>query len=249
MAEEKFKLPGSSYEEICKIIKAFGYFDKPFSLDEASQVCKMDKANISRNNGFLASVGIIEGDRTKSMTPRGKELARALEFERGDEILNFWREVVISNEFLSKMLAAVRIRKGMDLSTLQSHVAYSAGQQKTRNVMTGAKAIIDILLSAGLLREKDGQLVANEKTDEQKRVSTNAEPSSDTQVTTLPIATLPVQTVVFSDSGKAININLNIEIRIDAKPNELEGLGSKLRKILEDFSSLNNSGSTTNDKS
>ncbi len=246
MSDDKFKLPGSSYDELCKIIKSYGYFDKPFSLDEAAQVTKMHRTQVSRNNGFLGAVGIIEGDKSKTTTTLGKRLARALEFERGDEIALAWREIVWANEFLSKMLAAVKIRKGMDESTLKSHIAYSAGQQKTKDVMAGAQSIIDILQSAELLSEKDGQLIptvlATSENDQIENVSVS---TSNNQVS-YPITQIHNEVVrtVHSSNG----VSINIQIQVNVNPSDLDGLGQKIKKLLEELSAPSEEDSSTNNE-
>src|SRR5215475_11556776 len=116
MAEDKFKLPRSSYEEICKIIKAYGRLTEPASLDEVAQLCAMNRTAISANNAFLVNVGLIDGGKKKSATLKGSELARALEHELPDQIQDRWARVVRENEFLGKMAAAVKIRGQMDSS-------------------------------------------------------------------------------------------------------------------------------------
>ena len=52
---EVFKLPGSSYEEITKIIRAYSNVKsgQALSLADLAQMSGMDKTIISRNNGFL----------------------------------------------------------------------------------------------------------------------------------------------------------------------------------------------------
>jgi hypothetical protein len=232
MTEEKFKLPGSSYDELCKIIRSYGFFDKPFTLDEASQVTKMHRSQVSRNNGFLGAVGIIEGDKTKTTTTLGKRLARALDFERGDEIAAAWREIVSTSEFLSKMLAAVKIRKGMDEATLQSHIAYSAGQQKTREVLAGARAIIEILQSAELLLEKDGQLIPTDS-DKNQIVQANINAPTTSQAVTVES---PTKTQISYISQAPSGISINIQIQINVTSAEIDELGPKLKKLLDDIS-------------
>ncbi|MCL4275333.1 MAG: hypothetical protein KJZ77_15790 [Anaerolineales bacterium] len=236
MSDDKFKLPGSSYEELCKIIRSYGFFDKPFTLDEAAQVTKMHRTQVSRNNGFLGAVGIIEGDRTKTTSDLGKRLARALEFERGDEIASAWRDIVGSNEFLSKMLAAVKIRKGMDESTLKSHIAYSAGQQKTKDVMAGAQSIIDILKSAELLSEKDGQLIPT------SLVYSNSDQitQEDVETTIVNNQKLLPNTQTIKEIVRSVDlpsgVPVNIQIQISVTPSDLDDLGQKIRKLLDDLS-------------
>jgi hypothetical protein len=236
MTEDKFRLPGGSYDELCKIIKSYGVFDKAFSLEEASQVTKMDKTQISRNNGFLLAIGVIDGDKSKTTTELGKKLAHSLDYERGDEISTVWREIVLSSEFLTRMIAAVRIRKGMDIATLQGHIAYSAGQQKSKFVMTGARAIIDILLSSELLIEKDGQLVAIDKSSEMKIDEKQLDHDEETQegLAKNNDSNLGGR-ITIGKAGTHVILQVNIDIRIDAKPDELVGLGAKVREIINDL--------------
>ena len=160
MAEDKFKLPRSSYEELCKIIKAYGRLSQPASLDDVAKLCAMNKTAISANNAFLANVGLIEGGRSKVATDAGRKLSKALEHELPDEIQDRWAEVVGGNDFLEKMAAAVKVRGKMESTALESHIAYSAGEAKSSSVMTGARAVVDILRAAGVVRESEGQLVA-----------------------------------------------------------------------------------------
>ena len=233
MSEETFKLPGSSYEELCKIIQAYGKLSKPSSLDDVSQTVKINPSVISRNNAFLSSTGIIEGTKLKSSTIIGKRLARALDFENSNEISDVWREIVNANEFLLKMLAAIRIRKTMDSVTFQSHIAYSAGQSKNTNIMAGAKAIIEIFKIAELLTEKDGQLFPTDisiKSSEQTSFGQETSPltkvHSEQDQTIIGISQLPKDLK---------NISVNIQIRLDVKPEELDGLGLKIRNLLDDI--------------
>ena len=112
MAEETFRLPKSSYDELVKIIQAYGSTGQAANLDEVSHTAAMDTTIISRNNAFLISVGIIEGGRAKGITEKGRTLAQALRYNVVEDVATRWREVVNSNEFLQKMVAAVRIRGG-----------------------------------------------------------------------------------------------------------------------------------------
>lgn len=233
MSEETFKLPGSSYDEICKIIQAYGKLARPSSLEDVSQSIKMHTTVISRNNAFLAAAGIIEGGKLKSATALGQELARAIDYDRNDEISTAWREIVKTNEFLSKMLSAIRIRKSMDITTFQGHIAYSAGQSKTTNTMAGAKAIIDILKSAGLIIEKDGQLISSDistETNEQIKSeydkTLQQKGSQEEKQTIVRINHLP---------ANVRDVSINVQINIEVKPEELEGLGQKVKKLLDEI--------------
>src|SRR5688572_24176285 len=224
MAEEKLKLPRSSYEEICKIVKAYGRLPEPASLDEVAKLCAMNPTAISANNAFLSYIEVIEGAQKKSSTAKGKELAQALEHELPDPIRESWENVVRGNDFLMKMAAAVKIRGKMDSSTLESHIAYSAGEAKSKPVMTGARAVVDILRASGVVHENEGQLTSTELSPKPIEATLNV-PLESVVVTATGHSSGRSIARAISDTG----IVLQIELRIDAKPSELDGLGDKIK--------------------
>ena len=149
MPEDTFRLPKSSYEEIVKIIRAYGNAGNDASLADVAKTAAMNETIISSNNAFLAAVGIIEGGKTKTVTERGRALAMALQHEIPDEISTQWNLIVSDNVFLQKMVTAVSIRQGMEASALQAHIAYSASEPKSSRVMAGAAAVVEILKVSG----------------------------------------------------------------------------------------------------
>ena len=161
MPEETFRLPKSSYDELVKIVQAYGSSGPSANLEEVAQSSAMDRTIISRNNAFLISVGIVEGGKAKGITEKGKALAHALRYAVPEDIASHWRDIVTASEFLQKMVSAVSIRGGMEDSALKSHIAYSAGEPKSTFVMAGAGAVVEILKIAGLVKEQDGKLVAD----------------------------------------------------------------------------------------
>lgn len=231
MAEDKIKLPRSSYEELCKIIKAYGRLDAPASLDQVNSLAGVGKTVVSANSSFLSSIGLIEGGRAKVATATGRKLAHALEHEVSEDIEAGWRAVVEENEFLRKMALAVKIRKTMEESSFVSHIAYSAGEAKSAFAMTGARAVIDILRSSGLMHEQDGKLTSRE-------IPSAEEPETPATIQTQIKGSAGAAKVVHvSASPGAPNVAINIEVRIDAKPGELKSLGKSLRAMLDDLDS------------
>lgn len=228
MTDDKFKLPGSSYEELAKIIQAYNAAGSPANLSEVGKLAHVHDTIVSRNNGFLLEAGIIAGGKAKTMTELGVKLARALDHNMAEEVSALWREVVDNNDFLSKIVSSVRIRKGLDDSALQSHIAYSAGQKKTAQARAGSGAIIEILKAADLLRDDDGRLVATPVLSESTR--SNVSPLE----TTSNAATAEVRENHMTHSNKkSQEIQIRIDVRIDCKPSELDGLGEKLRDVLK----------------
>jgi hypothetical protein len=230
MADEGFALPYSSYKELIKIIQGYGRFGADASLADISKLTAMNETIVSANNKFLVAIGLIKGGKKKSITPVGAELAIALEHDLPMEIASKWRGIVDSNDFLQKVIAAVRIRKGMDESSLESHVAYSAGQPKTPSVTTGARTVVDILQAAGILKDEGGNFIAT---------TPEPRPIPETVEKTLSISdTMPTSDSVQLQVTPAVRfggVQLTIDVRVQCTPNDLDGLGQKLRKVIDEF--------------
>lgn len=243
MAEEGFRLPASSYEEITKLIKAYGNMKEAAVPGQISQLTGQSPTTVSANNAFLVAAGIVEGGKKKIITEKGLALARALEHEMPEEISDKWRVVVLENDFFQKLLSAVKIRKGMDFPTLQAHTAYSAGQSKNKVTMTGAKAVFDILREAAVISEDSGKFTANNlennisatnNTSQESTTSLEREPASGRTCAT-PIASVATPT----------GVAITIQVQIQCSPNDIDTLGGKLRHLIKE---LSNSSEHQNDK-
>lgn len=227
MPEEKFKLPLSSYEELVKIIKAYGHFSEPANLEEVSKLIGLHTTIISRNAGFMITTGILQAGAKKLLMSEGRELAQALEHDMPDVICSRWRKIVLENDFLSKLLSAIRIRNGMDEDTLEAHIAYSAGQPKKPQFMTGARTVVDILRAAKLIKEMDGKITAMEI----------GEPEKDkTRPLTRQEERLPQTQVPLPPVSPAAGIQVNVQLNINCTADDLEGLGEKLKSVIDQIS-------------
>lgn len=233
MSDTGFPLPTSSYNELIKIIQGYGRVGSDASLADVAHLTAIGETIISGNNKFLLAVGIVQGGKKKAITPLGAELAIALQHDLLDEVAAKWRAVVEGSDFLQKVVAAVRIRKGMDESSLESHVAYSAGQPKTPVVATGAGTIVEILKNAALLKEEGGNFVATTPTPPsipetvQKSLSISDSMSDSAQV--------PVQAPELRANARLGGVQLKIDVTVQCTPKDLDDLGQKLRKVIQDF--------------
>ena len=242
---EEFKLPGSSYQEVSKIIQGYAALGKPVSLGDVSKtIGGMDPTTISRNTGFLVAVGILEGGRNKAPTPLGTSLGNALMHEQDEEIKRLFAEIVAENEFLKGIVSAIRIRKGMDDNALRSHIAYSAGAKKGNSTTAGSGTLIEILQTSGAIKPEDGKFVV---------ASGGALPSPTSAERTLPEATQAQrnQGQAQSDSiGSVVSsplamnlpsgtggISITINIDVSCEASDLDTLGQKLRKAIDDLNS------------
>ena len=238
MSDEKFKLPQSSYEELSKVIKAYGHFPEPAGLDEVSKFIGLHTTIISRNAGFLIGVGVLEAGAKKFLTANGRKLAHALEHDMPEEIRTWWRQIVSGNEFLTRLLAAIKIRNGMDQQTLEAHIAYSAGQPKRPQFMTGARTVIDILRGAELIKEADGKYIA-ERTE-----GTAIEPPPVLEVPLAPTTDKTPQRptiagVPLEFPTDQLSLVMRIQININCTAAEVSSLGQHIKKLMEELSSAN----------
>jgi len=230
---EKIKLPRSSYEELTRIIISYAHTGRPASLDDIVKASGTHFTVVSANNAFLSILQIIQGGKKKAITPKGVKLAKALEHEMAEETEEAWAEIINESDFLSKILQAVRIRKGMDQTQLENHIAFSSGEQKTTAVMTGSKCVVDLLLASGQLKVDGDKYVATMRKTE---VETSKEPIIDNKEDTEDAANLIVSNKKIElIDHKLGGINLKIELRINASPNELDGLGKKIKSIIDEL--------------
>jgi hypothetical protein len=229
MAEREFRLPGSSYEELVNIIVAYGTRDEAARPGDVGKLDAVHQSSVSRNNGFLTEIGVLQGESKKLITRQGRALALALARKDRGEIRRNWRAIIATNEFLQNVVAAVRLREGMLYPTVQAYVAHAAGQPRNKPVMTGAGAIVEILKTAGLLREEAGELVAT--FDEEIEPEDFAlENESPLEVDEVPEPA--VSTTVEVGEDPPVRIHLHVQCTTD----ELEDLGPKLKALLRELS-------------
>lgn len=224
---ETFKLPNSSFEEVIKLIKAYSGEKEgvALSLDDVSQATGVPRTVVSGNNGFLVQVGIITDGNKKAATEIGRTLGRAYTSRIDYEVERIWKELVAENDFLNRMVSAVRIRNGMDRTSFINHIVYSSGQKDTKQNRTGANAIVEILKSVSILTDEDGKLSVFETSVQEERNLNNNNIQEVKEIKEEKKVLVPN---VVSTSAGSIQININISCNVG----ELDELGEKLGKLL-----------------
>jgi len=231
MAERQFRLPGSPYEELASIIVAYGTRDDASRTGDVGKLDSVHQSSVSRTNGFLTEIGVLQGETKKVITRRGRALALALARKDRDGIRANWREVVGSTEFLQNVVSAVKLREGMLYPTVQAYIAHAAGQPRNNPVMIGAGAIVEILKTAGLLREEAGELVATfdewpEPEEPSPPEETPKDPSAEVSATVEALPSTP--------AGPAPAVTIHVQVRCTA--DEIEDLGPKLKTLIAQLS-------------
>lgn len=225
---ETYKLPGSSYEEFVKIIKAYatGKIGIPMTLETVAQTAGMDKTIVSRNNGFLVQLSLISDGNKKSPTQEGLDLGRAYSLKMDEQVTRIWKTIIEKDEFLSRMLSAIKIRNGMEKSSFINHILYSSGSSNNNNTRAGASTIVEIYKVARLVEENDGKIIAldeeNIGVDDFVYDVVNKDQNTGTNQS-------GKLAQVYSDNKIIININ------IDAKVEDIDVLSDKLKKFIENI--------------
>ncbi len=231
MAERQFRLPGSPYEELANIIVAYGTRDEASRPGDVGKLDSVHQSSVSRTNGFLTEIGILQGETKKIITRRGRALALALGRKDEDGIRANWREVVGSTEFLQNVVSAVKLREGMLYPTVQAYIAHAAGQPRNNPVMTGAGAIVEILKTASLLREEAGELVA---TFEEWPETNEPAPPEEPEVPEESSAEVSATVEALPPAGPAPAVSIHVQVRCTA--DEIEDLGPKLKSLIAQLS-------------
>ena len=99
MGDEDVRLPGSSYDELTKIIVGYRRFDGEVSPTDIGRVTGMHETIVSRNNAFLMAIGIVNGGKRKGISESGRGSARALEHQLADENCRHWQTAIADVPF------------------------------------------------------------------------------------------------------------------------------------------------------
>lgn len=225
---ENFKLPGSSYDEFIKIILAYasGKSGQPMSLDVVAQYASMDKTIVSRNNGFLVQCGLVSEGNQKAATELGVKLGRAYQLKMDAEVTRIWRELIENNEFLARMLSAIRIRKTMEKAAFINHIVYSSGASAGKNAKTGATTLVELLKVAGFVSEQDGQIIA---INENNVIFEPEENSENGQYRIPDNHHQEFYSQAVCTPHGIININININV----SPDDIDILSEKVKMLIE----------------
>ncbi len=231
MNGREFRLPGSPYEELVNIIVAYGTRDEASRPGDVRKLDSVHQSSVSRNNAFLAAIGVLKGEREKLVTRQGRALALALMRQDAAEIRRNWRVIVSTSDFLQNVVSAVKLREGMSYETVQAYVAHSAGQPRNKPVMTGSGAIIEILKVANLLREEAGEMIPTFDEDFETNGRADA-PNPDETVEEPAMEETRITTSVETGDDPKVNIHLHIQCSAD----EIEDLAHRIKTLIQDLS-------------
>jgi hypothetical protein len=228
MTEEVFRLPLSSYDELRKLIEAYTRVGgEQVSPQQVAGLAGVHRTIVSRNNAFLVSAGIVSGGKRKAPTDTGRQLGIALSYGEDQGIRQAWARVVENTPFLQRVLDAVRIRRGMDAEALATHIAVTAGEPRRRDVLTGSRAIVEILVRAGALEEDDNTYRV--RGDVVEAVTETREPAR-------PEAPLVYSRTAAEMANAPTALSVRVNLNIAVSPEDLPTLAAKIKGLVKELS-------------
>ena len=143
---------------IAKILHAYGLCgNTPANLDTVAAKAAMDKTLVSRNNGFLVSLGLLTEGKAKTLTPDGKKLAVAIGHNLEEDAALEWRRIFLSAAAAKSVVDMLKVQKEIPVAALAGRIATTLGQPSSLATTTGANSLIEILTKAGVIQEQDGK--------------------------------------------------------------------------------------------
>lgn len=219
--EGKLALPTNSYEVLAKILHAYALCgDEPTSLDVVSAKAGMHKTQVSANNGFLMSLGLLSGGKSKSLTAAGKKLAIAIGNELDEDAALEWRKALSEAPSAKGIIDMIRVQKEIPNTALAGRIASTLGLPGGPGSTTGVNSLIEILTKSGVIEETDGKF---HLTQAAAGAGATSPSSKDSAVTMAPAeATATAVKAVSGATGSvppavaAIPIHVNIELHLPA---------------------------------
>ena len=144
--ERKVPLPGSSWETVKRIIRAFhaAHDQENPTVESIAHLAGVPPPVVSTNNAFLRSLGIIQPDKWK-LTEIGSRYAMGLTMANAHMSSQALREAIRGSENLTKLVGILNARGAMDLDTFKAEAMLLFGLNANSRQVPFIKTIIDML--------------------------------------------------------------------------------------------------------
>ncbi len=247
MADRGLRLPDASFEVILRILKAYlsaarNQAGVPVKLEEVVRRAGGSRTQVSGQNGFLASVGLIEGGNTKHLTDLGRRVALAADHPTSPDREDAFADVVISSDDLAGIVDSVQVRKEMTLDDLVSHIVLTAGVAKNSRSLTGARTVLEFLKAGGAVTETDGTFRAGlprelHETEADVRATARLEQERSVGSASAPPVAAPSHSPASVQLPSPIGAPIHIHVWLNASGSEAGDVAVVLREFLEKLAS------------
>lgn len=161
--EAEITIPvGVSYEHCLKVLTGYyeaKAFKKPITQKKLATLMGIDPSGISRAVGFLRAAGFLakEGSLFR-LTDLSIDYLKNLSWGLEEQTQKKLREILLDYELTQRVLSFIRLQKNVSMDEIIKRIAIFADKPHDSKWLTGAKAFLDFLLTAEILKEEDGIL-------------------------------------------------------------------------------------------
>jgi hypothetical protein len=162
MAEEsavEFAMPGSSWDMLKRIIKAYyaAQESKEITVESIAKLSGIVRPVISSNNNFLRSIGIVEQSRYK-LTPIGVRLAMGLSRDNASVITGALNEIIDKADKLKQIVKTVQARGTMNEDAFRVEMMLMLGLSEKSPGLSRLRTLMDLLYESKILIEREGKV-------------------------------------------------------------------------------------------
>lgn len=193
------------WDALTKILVAYlkaGGDKEKVGIQEVQQISNVSQGNISVNNKFFVSLGLLEGEVGQyKLTEAGAKYTKALDWGRIDEAKTVLRQTIKDKPLVGRTLSYVDLNKPVTKDDLVGKIASIAGVTKESRFSTGIRGFVDMLSACGLLQEdNEGRITIRKDIAEQDLMTDKrAVPTTESSKrTTMPF---PVTFTINVDQG------------------------------------------------
>jgi hypothetical protein len=157
MAEEKnLYLPGSSWETVKKIIRAFYAAQNEESprVEDIAKLAGVPRPVVSMNNNFLRSVGIVRQDGWK-LTDLGIRYAMGLARDNSSLATENLSAAVRLNPVLNQLLNLLRARGTMKPDSFKAEIMILLDLHEDSRQIPFIRPLLDMLNESGIVQVSD----------------------------------------------------------------------------------------------
>lgn len=139
-------MPGSSWETVKKIIRAYhaAQEDESPTIEHIAGLAGVQRPVVSMNNNFLRASGILQEDQNK-LTPLGVRLATGISHSNQSLITTALQDVVKGYDPLFRLINLLRARGEMKTEGFRGEIILLGGLSQDARAGSLIKTILDLL--------------------------------------------------------------------------------------------------------
>ena len=173
MVEEEIIIPEKlDFDSLKKILQGYleaGADKKAVTYNQVASVTGLSGANISLNNKFFVYANLLneESRGHYKLTSLGINCARSLQWGKLEEAAGLLRTAIKERPLFDKIISFVRLNKEVKRDNLVEHIGSIAKVTRKRRYLVGINAVIDVLVFAKKITEKEGIIALTESPEKE----------------------------------------------------------------------------------